>query len=134
MIHTMEILDEVFKEIKKILEKNSEDFFKTAQYIGSQAKQKPGFHLYGNKEVSLFGKKPQQTYIAGVIQQKNYVSFYFAPIYSHPDEFKEISPDLKKLLKGKSCFNISKSSTRLLVEIEEILKKGINKYKEIKWI
>ena len=66
-------LEEIFLEIKKVLEKNSSEFFQTEQCIGSQAKQqKPGFHLYGNKEVSLFGKKPQQTYIAGVIQQKNY--------------------------------------------------------------
>lgn len=105
------------------------------QYIGSQAKQqKPAYHIYGNKEVSLFGKKPQPTYIAGTIQQKNYVSFYFSPIYSHPDFFKKISPELKKFLKGKSCFNINKTTPQLLKEIEEILKEGINKYKEIEWI
>ena len=127
-------LEEIFKGIKQILEKNSEDLFTTTIYIGSQAKQKPSFHLYGNKEVSLFGKKPQKTYIAGVIQQKNYVSFYFSPIYSHPDEFVEISPNLKKTLKGKSCFNITKITPQFLEEIEEILKKGIDMYKEIEWI
>ncbi|MFW9819636.1 MAG: hypothetical protein ACFFE5_08510 [Candidatus Thorarchaeota archaeon] len=122
-------------EIKKILEKNSETFLVKDQYIGSKAKQqKPAYHLYGNKDVSLFGKKPQPTYIAGVIQQKNYVSFYFSPIYSHPDLFSNINPDLRKVLKGKSCFNINKTSPQLLKEIEDILEKGINKYKEIEWI
>ncbi|MFW9950053.1 MAG: hypothetical protein ACFFKA_08005 [Candidatus Thorarchaeota archaeon] len=130
----MENLDEIFIEIKKILEKNSANLFKTTEYIGSQAKQKPGFHLYGNKEVSLFGKRSQKTYIAGVIQQKNYVSIYFSPIYSHPDEFEDISQNLKKKLKGKSCFNISKLNPQLLDEIETVLKKGFDKYKEIKWI
>lgn len=130
----MENLDEIFKKIKNVLENNSEDLFTTDRYIGSQAKQKPGFHLYGNKEVSLFGKKPQQTYIAGVIQQKNYISFYFSPIYSHPDEFFEISPNLRKTLKGKSCFNINKIPPQFLKDLEDILKKGIDKYKEIKWI
>lgn len=67
----MENLEEIFKEIKKILEKNANDFLKTDKYIGSKAKQqKPGFHLYGSKIVSLFGKKPQHIYIAGFIQQK----------------------------------------------------------------
>ena len=130
----MDNLDKIFIEIKNILEKNSGNYFKTEKYIGSQAKQKPGFHLYGNKKVSLFGKKPQQTYIAGVIQQKNYVSFYFSPIYSHPDEFIEMSPELRKTLKGKSCFNINKITSQLLDELEEFLKKGIDMYKEIKWI
>lgn len=131
----MEKLENIFSEIKKIIEKNSNNFVVKDQYIGSQAKQKkPGFHLYGDKEVSLFGKKPQPTYIAGVIQQKNYVSFYFSPIYSHPDSFKHISEGLKKFLKGKSCFNINKSTPQLFKEIEEVLKSGIKKYKEIDWI
>ena len=131
----MEKLESIFLKLKKILEHQSTNLLVKNQYIGSQAKQqKPAYHLYGNKEVSLFGKKPQPTYVAGVIQQKNYVSFYFSPIYSHPDFFKNISPGLKKFLKGKSCFNINKTTPQLLKEIEDILKMGINKYKEIEWI
>ncbi len=131
----MKKLEDIYKKIKEILEKNSETFLKTDHYIGSQAKQqKPGYHLYGRKEISLFGKIPQKTYIAGVIHQKNYVSFYLSAIYSHPDLFIDISIDLKKMLKGKSCFNISKAAPQLLEEIESVLKKGIEKYKEIEWI
>ncbi|MFX1419149.1 MAG: DUF1801 domain-containing protein [Promethearchaeota archaeon] len=131
----MEKLENIFLELKKILENQSNNFLTKDQYIGSKAKQrKPAFHLYGNKEVSLFGKKPQATYIAGVIQQKNYVSFYFSPIYSHPDIFKNVSPELKKFLKGKSCFNINKTTPQIYKEIEDILKTGIDKYKEIGWI
>ncbi|NVM34422.1 MAG: hypothetical protein HWN81_02425 [Candidatus Lokiarchaeota archaeon] len=130
----METLENIFLKLKKILESQSNNLLVKKQYIGSQAKQqKPAYHLYGNKEVSLFGKKPQPTYIAGVIQQKNYVSFYFSPIYSHPDFFKNISPELKRFLKGKSCFNINKTTPELLKEVEDILKVGINKYKEIEW-
>ena len=131
----MDNLDIIFLEIKEILEKQSENLFETQQYIGSQSKQeKPGFHLYGNKDVSLFGKKPQKTYVAGVIKQKNYVSFYFSPVYSHPDDFNDINPDLKKFLKGKSCFNINKTNPEILKEIQVLLIRGIEKYKEIEWI
>lgn len=131
----MENLGSIFLQIKAILEKHSEEFLARDEYIGSQAKtKKPGYHLYGKKEINLFGKKPQSTYLAGVIQQKNYVSFYFSPIYSHPDLFKDISSDLKKVLKGKSCFNISRLKPQILIEIEHILKIGITKYKEIGWI
>ncbi|MFX0005453.1 MAG: hypothetical protein ACFFAV_01870 [Candidatus Hermodarchaeota archaeon] len=131
----MEQLENIFLETKKILEKNSETFLVKDQYIGSQAKQKKaGYHLYGSKRISIFGKKSQPTYIAGVIQQKSYISFYFSPIYSHPELFSDISPNLRKVLKGKSCYNINKTSPQLLIEIESILEKGINKYKEIEWI
>ncbi|MFX1354138.1 MAG: hypothetical protein ACFFGP_09280, partial [Promethearchaeota archaeon] len=76
----MDDLEQIFQKIKKILEEHSVNLLAKDEYIGSQAKtKKPGYHLYGNKEVSLFGKKPQAIYIAGVIQQKNYVSFYFSP-------------------------------------------------------
>ena len=97
----MDDLNELFSNLKEILKKYSTDFMETGRYLGSQAKQeKPGYHLYGSKDVSVFGEKPQPTYIAGVIQQKNYVSFYLSAIYSHPDLYKNISPELKKVLKG----------------------------------
>ena len=60
-------LEKIFLEIKDILEKNSENFITTEQYLGSKAKQtKPGYHLYGTEEKSYFGRKPQQMYVAGV--------------------------------------------------------------------
>ena len=131
----MSNLDEIFIEIKKIIEAKSKGLFSTNNYIGSKAKErKPGYHIYGNKDVSLFGKKPQKTYIAGVIKQKNYVSLYFSPIYSHPDDFNDISEELKKFLKGKSCFNINKTTSGLYEEINDLLARGIEKYKEIGWI
>ena len=134
-VKIVEKLENIFIKMKEILENNSGNFLKTSETLGTQAKQKkPGFHLYGNKEISLFGKKPKKTYIAGTIQQKNYVSFYLTAIYSHSDLFKNISPDLKKYLKGKSCFNFNKLTQDILQEIEDVLKLGINKYKELEWI
>lgn len=131
----MENLDEIYSKLKKILQNRAKSLLITDKYIGSQSTaNKPGFHLYGNREVSLFGKKPQKTYVAGAIQQKSYVSLYFSPIHSHPAEFSDISSDLKKFLKGKSCFNIKKANSALLKEIDTLLAKGINYYKEIKWI
>lgn len=131
----MENLTEIYKKVESILKAHSDEFIAKTHYIGSKAKnKKPAYHLYGTKEVSLFGKEPQKTYIAGVIQQKNYVSFYFSPIYSHPVEFQEINPNLKKYLKGKSCFNLKNINPELLEEIEDILTQGINKYKELGWI
>jgi len=131
----MKELSTIFSKLKSILEHYTEDFQARKEYIGSKAKtKKPGYHLYGKKEVSLFRKKPQPTYVAGVIQQKNYVSFYLSPIYSHPELLLEVSTELKKFLKGKSCFNLKILTPELEQEIEEILVKGIDKYKEIEWV
>ncbi|OLS26091.1 MAG: hypothetical protein HeimC3_10640 [Candidatus Heimdallarchaeota archaeon LC_3] len=131
----MEDLKKLFKDIKNILEKYSEGLSVKTEYIDSQAKiKKPSYHLYGKKEVSVSNKKPQQTYICGVIQQKNYVSFYLSVIYSHPELKEKINPELVKFLKSKSCFNINKSFPSLLNNIDEILSIGINKYKVIEWI
>jgi hypothetical protein len=128
-------LELLLEDVRNILKKHSSDLKVATQYFGSKAKQeKPAFHLYGIKEISLFGKSPQSTYVGGVIQQNNYVSFYLSPIYSHPELIKNISPELKQTLKGKSCFNIKNSSPELLKEIEKILLLGIQKYKEIDWI
>jgi hypothetical protein len=131
----MDTLTEIYNKIEEILKAHSERFLVKDHYIGSKAKSdKPAYHLYGKKEVSLFGKEAKNVYIAGVIKQKNYVSFYFNPIYSHPEEFQDINPKLKKYLKGKSCFNISTSDDEVFEEIEDLLIKGIEKYKELRWI
>jgi hypothetical protein len=131
----MEDLDKLFEDIKKTLEKHSEGLSAKSEIIGSQTKLlKPSYHLYGTKKVSLFNKKPQQTYIGGVIKQKNYVSFYLSPVYSHPELRKEVDPELVKFLKGKSCFNINKYYADLLKNIDEILSIGIKKYKDLEWI
>ncbi len=131
----MENLDEIFIEIKKILENQSEGLIAREEVIGSKAKiKKPGYHLYVEEEVSLFGKKPQQTYVAGVIQNKNYVSFHLMPIYSDPELIEDVIPELKKYMKGKSCFNIKKTSENLLKSVITVLNNGIQIYKKKKWI
>lgn len=65
----MQNLDGLFSEIKLIHEKHSKGLTVKTETIGSKAKtKKPAYHLYGSKEVGLFGKNPQQTYVGGVIQ------------------------------------------------------------------
>ena len=128
-------LDGIFNQLKEILVKYNLSLISMDETINSQAKEKKNaYHLYGSLEVSLFGKKPQLTYIAGIIQHKNFISFYFMPIYSHPDDFNWLSPTLKKFLKGKSCFNFPLMTNELLSELELALVKGIAKYRDLQWI
>lgn len=125
-----------FLALKKIIKKyNNGSLEARSAIIGSKAAAlKEGFHLYGKKSVSIAGRKPQQTYIAGIILQKHFVGFYFMPIYSHPQLFKIKDPELQKFLKGKSCFNIKKFTPETKEELEDILKQGIALYRKEKWI
>ncbi|MEP0814583.1 MAG: hypothetical protein HRF49_07955 [bacterium] len=131
---TKENIEELFGKIKKLLIKHSNGLAAIEKIPGSQAKgDKPGYHLYGKKEVALAGRKPQPTYVAGIIAQKHFVGFYSMPVYSHRNEF-DFSPELSKMLKGKSCFNVTTGSPEILAEIESIIKKGIEIYKKEGWI
>src|SRR3989344_5044669 len=120
-----ETLQELFGKLKKLLEKNSAGLEMRESVIGSQAKgSKPALHLYGKKPVAIPGRKPQQTYLAGIILQKNFVGLYMMPIYSHPQLTKNLSPQLRRMLKGKSCFNVNQADRAVLSEIDKLLKEG----------
>src|SRR5690606_27210837 len=50
-------------------------------------------------------KWKKELFFAAAQVKKNYVSFYLMPVYMYPDLLKKISPELKKHMQGKSCFN-----------------------------
>jgi hypothetical protein len=62
--------------------------------------------------------------------KKNYVSFYLMPVYIYPELLKDISPELKKRMQGKSCFNFKKVEPDLFEELKELTRKGVNKFKK----
>lgn len=102
--------------------------------VGSQAKgDKPQLHLYGTQDVSIAGRAPQPTYIAGIIQQKNYTGFYFMPVYSHPRHFP-LHPVLAQAGSGKSCFHIKDAPAETLALLEALLISGIDLYRELGWV
>jgi hypothetical protein len=122
-----ETKEEIFKALKPLLEKS----FPSGRFVS----EKPGrFDVYGKKKVTVGKKLFDGMYFASLIIQKNFVGFYFFPIYTHPHEFKELAPELKKCLKGKSCFHITKHDEKLFSQIKDMLKKGIQIYKKEKWV
>ena len=92
------------------------------------------YDLYSKKNIFAFGKPRTEVFFAGVAIKKNFVGFYFMPIYSHPQQFENIPAELKKTLKGKSCFHIKKTSPELLQHIQNLLKQGFEVYKQQQWI
>lgn len=95
----------------------------------------PGYYdLWSYKELVIEGRKRKEVYFAGLIIQKNYVGFYYMPVYTNPDIAGMFKQDLLKLLKGKSCFHIKKTDPDLIDQIEEVLASGFKLYQERGWV
>ena len=73
-------------------------------------------------------KWKKQLFFGSVQIKKNYVSFYLMPVYMFPDLMKDISPELKKRMQGKSCFNFKKVEPALFEELARLTGKGMERF------
>jgi hypothetical protein len=57
----------------------------------------------------------------GAVQaRKRYVSYHLMPVYAWPDLLDGASPELRKRMQGKSCFNFTAADEALLAELGEL--------------
>ncbi|HSV33278.1 MAG TPA: hypothetical protein VLH87_04075 [Pyrinomonadaceae bacterium] len=82
-------------------------------------------HIMKNKQPLCFG---------GVRRGKNYVSFYLMSVYASPDLLKGMSPELKKRMQGKSCFNFKEVDKKLFGELAKLTKAGAAKFNDGRFI
>lgn len=87
-----------------------------------------GMELAGTKEAMQGKQKVDGFYFASVVPKPKDIRLYFFPIYTDANAFS-LSPDLKKMLKGKSCFHIKKLDEDLITEIKAMINKGVTIYK-----
>lgn len=73
-------------------------------------------------------KWKKELYFGSVHIKKNYVSFYFMPVYMHPDLLRGVSPELKKRMQGKSCFNFKTVEKSLFDELSRLVKQGHERF------
>ena len=69
-----------------------------------------------------------QKFFASVQVRKNYVSYYLMPVYNYPELLDDISPELKKRMQGKSCFNFSKIEEKNMAELDALTQKSYDKF------
>lgn len=118
---------EIFEKLKSIIKP-----FSAGQDVRTDNEK--AFNVYGKTPVVVGKKTIEGQYFASAIIQKNFVGFYFFPIYTHPDKFNSGDyPHLIKCLKGKSCFHIKKMDEAVFKEIEKILSNGARLYEQIEW-
>ena len=114
---------EVFEQLKTIFKpyaKKMDVSHDTDQYYLLNTR-----YIMKNKQPLCFG---------GVRLGKNYVSFYLMSVYASPDLLKNMSPELKKRMQGKSCFNFKEVDKKLFGELKALTKGGAAKFSDKKYI
>ena len=59
-------------------------------------------------------------YVAGIRRGKRYVSYYLMSVYADPAVLASMSPELKRRMQGKSCFNFTHVDEPLFTELARI--------------
>ncbi len=107
----------VFEQLKSILQP-------FAPKLTNTADTKETYSLDGP-----YSEKWKRNLFFGSAQiKKNYVSFYLMPVYMYPDLLKNISPELKKHMQGKSCFNFKKIEPDLFKELTGLAEKSFERF------
>ena len=75
-------------------------------------------------------KNKQRLFFAAVRAGKAYVSFHLMPVYASPDLLKDMSPELRKRMQGKSCFNFKTVDEKLFKELQKITESGFKKFND----
>jgi hypothetical protein len=78
-------------------------------------------HIQANKKPLWFG---------GVQIKKGYVSYHLMPAYVNPTLLDGISPDLRKHMQGKSCFNFTSSDASLFKELAVLTEAAFRDYEK----
>jgi hypothetical protein len=73
--------------------------------------------------------KGRAVYFGSVHIKKNFVSLYVMPVHIYEDLRNQISPELQKIMKGKSCFNFTTLAKDQLAELKKIIRDGYELYK-----
>jgi hypothetical protein len=65
---------------------------------------------------------------------KSYVSYYLMPVYMDPALAERISPDLRRRMQGKSCFNFTEIDPVLFKELAALTRAGFGGFRAAKYI
>jgi hypothetical protein len=82
-----------------------------------------GALMYG-LDLAPEAERTPATWFAGVRLGKRYVSYYLMPVYTDPSLLADVSPELKRRMQGKSCFNFTRVDEALFAELTALTKRG----------
>jgi hypothetical protein len=66
--------------------------------------------------------------VAAVRDGKAYTSFHLMPVYAFPELLDSASPELRKRMQGRSCFNFSRVDEALFGELADLTSRGLDRF------
>lgn len=90
-------------------------------------KDGPGGYMSESKSIRYLGKP----LMFASVTSKSYVSFHLFPVYMFPDLVKGISPELKKRMQGKTCWNFKKPEEPLFDELGQLVGASFRRFAEL---
>lgn len=88
------------------------------------------FEVKGTVEAMQGKTKVDGFYFSTVVPKPKDVRFYFFPTYTHKEQLGELSPQLQKCLKGKSCFHIKQMDDELEAQLKQLIAQAVILYKQ----
>ena len=107
---------EVYDRLRAILEP-----YASKMYVSADSDQWFGLDLAPEAE------RIPATWFGAVRKGKAYVSYYLMPVYADPRLLDEASPELRKRMQGKSCFNFTRVDEALFGELTELTARGFER-------
>src|SRR5579885_3750684 len=96
----------------------------------------PAEYTLVSREPSPFPQhKGQPMWFGEVRLGKAYVSFHLMPLYMNGSLVETISPELKKRMQGKTCFNFkSEPEPEMIAELKKLTEASVKDWAGKKWL
>jgi len=86
----------------------------------------PGIYYLESTAANRYG---EEVFFGAVRTGKRSVAYHLMPIYVFPALTRTLSPELKKRLRGKACFQFTKVERPLIAELGALTKRGFEEFK-----
>lgn len=116
------------KDINEIQEKLIEILKEHIGVLKVSAETENKFEVSGTIEAMQGKKKVDGIYFSSVVPKPKDVRFYFFPAYTHKEQIGELPENLKKALKGKSCFHVKYIDDEFEQNLKELVKTAVRLY------
>ena len=116
------------KDINEIQSKLIDILKEQIDVLKISAETENKFEVSGTIEAMQGKKKVDGIYFASVVPKPKDVRFYFFPTYTHKEQIGELPENLKKALKGKSCFHVKYIDDEFEDNIKELVETAVKLY------
>jgi hypothetical protein len=120
--------DTVFSSLKPV-------FSKVAKHLTLKNDTQTEYALVGKSPSPFPQHKGHPLDFGSLRVGKFYVSLHLMPLYMCPELNQSLSPELRKRMQGKTCFNFKGDpDPALIAELKRLAEDGLKQWTERNWI